>query len=83
MSDPQSRDDHPWRDKETLRKLYLERNLSLSDVATELDCSKHTIINGWIVSVSSENLAGGPLNTSLSRINPDFKSYTLMRSYPR
>lgn len=61
MSDPQSRDDHPWRDKETLRKLYLERDLSLSDVATELDCSKHTIIN-WMdrFGIERESRGGTP-----------------------
>lgn len=40
-------DDNPWRDQETLRKLYIEEDLSQGDIADRWDCSTATV-NKWI-----------------------------------
>ena len=37
----------PWRNEELLREKYWDENLSLSQVATELDCSTQTVSN-WM-----------------------------------
>lgn len=35
--------DSPWRDKETLEELYVEKGLSFNEVADELGCAAYTI----------------------------------------
>ncbi|MFB6233450.1 MAG: helix-turn-helix domain-containing protein [Haloarculaceae archaeon] len=37
----------PWRDKETLQRLYVDENLSAHDISEKLNCSKRTITN-WL-----------------------------------
>lgn len=39
--------EHPWRDEETLRELYIEQDLTSYEVADRLDCSRPTI-NKWV-----------------------------------
>lgn len=36
-------DDSPWRDKETLEKLYYEERMSLSEIASELGCGDEDV----------------------------------------
>ena len=35
--------EYPWRDGETLRKLYWDDGMSMSDVADHLSCSRSTV----------------------------------------
>jgi transposase-like protein len=39
--------DTPWRDKERLYELYVEQELSTTDVGEELGCSQKTI-SKWL-----------------------------------
>lgn len=39
-------DEHPWRNERILRKLYVEKDLSMVEVAEKLDCSQ-SVISQW------------------------------------
>lgn len=45
--DPYRNRDSPWRDKETLERLYHGEGMTQTEVADELGCTKNTIIN-WM-----------------------------------
>lgn len=40
-------EDTPWRNKQTLKTLYVEQSLSAREVAQELDCGKKTVLT-WL-----------------------------------
>lgn len=47
MTDEGRPDGTPWRDEQLLRELYIERELSQREIATELGCSRKTVGN-WL-----------------------------------
>jgi transposase-like protein len=39
--------DYPWRDEDTLRRMYVEEGMSMADIGDELGCSDQTI-SDWL-----------------------------------
>jgi transposase-like protein len=47
MTDPVADGGKPWREEEVLRRLYIEEDLTQSEVADRLDCDRHTV-GKWV-----------------------------------
>lgn len=51
-------DERPWQDEETLRELYVDKDLSAAEVATRLGCAKSTVCK-WLNRHGFETPEGG------------------------
>jgi len=73
--------EHPWRDKETLERLYKQEKLSTPEVAEKLDCSQNTVLK-WLNKFEIETrLVGSGKKEQMYQNEEKLKKFYIEKEY--